>query len=100
MKEVTDLLLIGAPVAQIAGLFEKPPEIELILVSQLAVYVPARLVSRNRVVLHPAAAGIGVEVLARINRPIHRSGVEARRVRQRRQRLLRLQQNRQKRDGK
>jgi pimeloyl-ACP methyl ester carboxylesterase len=58
-------------------LLEDAPQEKLVLVRQLAVDVPARLVRRDRVVLDPSAAGVLVEIGARIDGTIHRGGVEA-----------------------
>ena len=52
----------------------------LVVGMQLAVHAPARFVGRNGIVLLPAAAGIGIEILAGIDGTVHRCNIEARRV--------------------
>ncbi len=80
IPELAQLGIGGAGVAR--RLFEEPPEELLVLVVELAVDAPARLVGRDRVLRPPAVAGVGVEVDTGIDRPVHESGLEARRVRQ------------------
>src|SRR5271167_1988448 len=66
------------------GLFEDAAQIHQIVLVQLAVNAPRDLVGRNGVLLLPAAAGVRVEIDARIDGTVHGGDVETRRVRQHR----------------
>ena len=80
---VADLLLAGvAAVGAFGQVFEDAPQVAAVVQRQLAVDGPARLVGRDRVVLHPAAAGVLVEVDAGIGVAVHRVHVQAGRVRE------------------
>jgi hypothetical protein len=69
----------------------RPPQVLLVVVVELAVDAPPRLIGRNGILPHPAAAGIGIEIDAGIDRPVHRrsrlgvygSAVKGRRARAR-----------------
>src|SRR5262249_23026047 len=63
-------------------------EVSLDLVLELPVDAPGGLVGRDGIELLPAGAGEGVEVHARIHRPVHEAWVEARCVGQRLERGL------------
>jgi hypothetical protein len=81
---VADFLLGGvAPFLLFSQLVEHAPQEALVVLRQLAVHRPARLVGRDRVVLHPAAAGVLVKVFARIGGLVHRAHIQARGVRER-----------------
>ena len=87
---IPDLPLRGAPPgAALRQDIENSPEETLVLARELAVYAPARLVGRDRVVPDPSAAGVAVEVDAGIGRLVHRAHVEAGRVGKRGERRLR-----------
>src|SRR4029077_15536547 len=75
---VADLLVDGATGgAGLGGGFQDIAQDELVVALQLGIDAPARLIGGNAVLLHPAAAGVGVEVGARINAVIHGSDVES-----------------------
>ena len=89
-EEVADLLLYRRPSGTALGRFlEDSPEELLVLVGQLAVDAPARLIGRNGVPLHPAAAAELVELHAGIGRSIQRGQIQARRIGQSAQRSFR-----------
>src|SRR5258706_15592354 len=67
-------------------LVEDAPQVPLVLLRELAVNVPARLVGWDRIVLLPAAAAVLEEVHARIDGAIHGRDIEAGRVRKLRER--------------
>jgi hypothetical protein len=78
---IADLLLAGAAaVLALRQVLEDAPQVATVFLRQLAVHRPARLVGRDRVVLHPAAAGVLVEVDAGVGAAVHRADVQAGRV--------------------
>src|SRR5579863_4768688 len=69
---VTNLLHGGILAGSASSrLFENPPQSPRILVLHFVPRGPARLVWRYGILLHPAAAGVVVEIHAWINTPIH-----------------------------
>src|SRR6185295_14826467 len=81
LEVVADLALDrGALAIGPRRLLEQAPEEALIVLVELAVDAPARLVGGDRVALLPAVARVGVEVGAGVERAVHRRQVEARRV--------------------
>ena len=81
---VANLLLRCVATVLLAGkLVEDSPEIALVILRELAVHAPPRLVGRDRVFLHPSATGVLIEVHAGLRGFVHRIHVEARRVRKR-----------------
>ena len=60
------------------SIFQNRPQLGAILVLELAVRAPTRLVWRNGILLDPPAAGVGVEVHARIDGAIHGGNIQNR----------------------
>src|SRR5208337_3747701 len=76
--EIADLLLIGTTAGGVGGsLLQNIAQDHLVALMQLVEPSPFRLVSRDRIVLQPVAAGVLVEVSARIDGLVHRVDVEA-----------------------
>src|SRR5450759_977131 len=75
--EVAKLLLVGARGGLLfRELLQYPMHRLAISLRELGKRPPARVFGRNRVLLHPAAVGVLVEVLARFRRRVHVGGVE------------------------
>ncbi len=92
IEQVADLLLIGRTRGiGLPGLQQQPPEVELVLISELSVDVPPGLVRGYRVVFEPCPAGVLIEVVARLHGAVHCFEVQARRVRKGVERFLRQQ---------
>src|SRR6185369_1171445 len=80
-EEVTDQLLRRVSAGRLLReVVEDTPEETLIVLIQLAVNAPSGLVGGDRIVLHPSAAGVLVEVDAGVCRLVHRVHIEARGV--------------------
>src|SRR5205814_1223026 len=62
--------------ARLRCILEDAPEELSVLFAQLSVDAPRRLIGRNRIVLHPSAADVLIEVVARICSQVHRRHVE------------------------
>ena len=65
-------LHLAAARRRIRSFFQNSPQESLIFLSKLTVHVPACLIRRNRILLDPPAAGITIEIDARVNGPVHR----------------------------
>ena len=78
---VADLLRDRVAVLGDGGLFQNAAQVLQIVFVQLAVNAPGGLIGRNRIHFLPAAAGVLVEVHARISRAVHGGGIEAGSVR-------------------
>ncbi len=77
-KKVTNFLLRGrAPGGFLREIIQNTPKEALIVLGQFSVDAPTRLVGRNRVVLHPAAAGVNVEVHTRVRGFVHGGNIQA-----------------------
>src|SRR5580658_3272436 len=77
-KVIADFLLVGVAATGLPGeLGENAPEELLVVPIELAVDAPTRLVSRDRIVLHPSTAGVLVEVDARVGGLVHGGDVES-----------------------
>ena len=100
-EEIADLLLVRrAPGRGFGGLLQYAPQELLILLRQLAVDVPARLVGRNRIQPVPVAAGVAPEIDARVHGAFDEGGFQAGGVGQRGERaILRAQGRRNQRHG-
>ena len=88
-KIVTHLLLNPRTLCRLRIGLKNPPQKLLILIPQLRINAPARLVSRNRILLLPTPAGKLVEVHARIHRPVQTRYIQRRRIGHRLKRLRR-----------
>ena len=81
VEVVPNLLLDGAASLGLLGrLIEDAPQKQLVVVGELRVDVPVRLVRRDGVLLDPCAAGVVEEVRAGVDRAVHGSRIQARRV--------------------
>ena len=67
----------SSPRSGFGRFFQDAPEVPLIVVAQLGVDVPARLVGRDGVQLIPVAAGEAVEIDAGVGGPVEELGIEA-----------------------
>ena len=82
---VPDFLLVRVAARSVPGqIVQNAPQKSLIILSELAVNAPARLVGWNRVFLHPAAATVLVEIDTGVGALIHEFSVQSRSVRHRR----------------
>ena len=86
---IADLLLHGRAIGDgFRSLLQHSPKKLTVLLGQLSVHAPRGLVAGNRIALHPSAAGVLIKIDAWIGGAIHGWNVQARRVRERRQRAL------------
>ena len=86
---VADLSFHHVPCRTWLGRFhQNPPQETLVVLVQLGINVPARLIRRDRILLDPSPARVVVKVGARIHRPVHGRCVQAGAVRQGEQRRI------------
>src|SRR5204862_8116361 len=77
LEVIADLLLHGIAIRlRLAGFLQDAPEEARVLVAELSVHAPRRLVRRDWIVLDPSAADVLIEDVARVRRAIHRSAVD------------------------
>ena len=80
-KVVPNLLLHGRPIRRLGVLFQNTPKKLLVVVRQLGVNAPRRLIGGDGIVFLPTAASELVEILAGIRCAIEAGHVERWRVR-------------------
>ncbi len=79
--EVTDLLLDRIPLLiRLGRLFQHSAQEDQIVLIELSVHRPGRLIGRDRILLLPSTAGVAIKVHAGIDGFVHGGNIEARAV--------------------